>query len=108
MSNNDKENIEGLTVSPSTGTFTISLDSVQDNSYLDSNYISSYTTDTGSITYSFADLESTGPSEWPNHYEIKNMIECYPALQIQYLKFIEVYNLVKDDYASRTKNEYPF
>ena len=29
---------------------------------------------------------------------IKEMIEKYPALKIQYEKFLAIYNLVKDDY----------
>ena len=30
--------------------------------------------------------------------KIKEMIEKYPALKIQYEKFIEIYNLIKDDH----------
>jgi len=35
---------------------------------------------------------------WPNEYKVNEMILQYPALKIQYEKFLEVYNLVKDDY----------
>jgi hypothetical protein len=31
------------------------------------------------------------------------MIKDYPALRIQYEKFVEIYNLVKDDYRSGQK-----
>ena len=42
--------------------------------------------------------------KWPSEYKISEMIKQYPALKIQYEKFLEVYNLVKDDY----KDEVPF
>ena len=35
---------------------------------------------------------------WPSEYKVNEMILQYPALRIQYEKFLEVYNLVKDDY----------
>ena len=41
---------------------------------------------------------------WPSEYKVQEMIKQYPALKIQYEKFLEVYNLVKDDY----KDELPF
>ena len=36
------------------------------------------------------------------------MIKKYPALKIAYLKFKEVYDLVKDDYADGDDDEIPF
>ena len=41
---------------------------------------------------------------WPSEYKVEEMIKQYPALKIQYEKYLEVYNLVKDDY----KDELPF
>lgn len=41
---------------------------------------------------------------WPSEYKVQEMIKQYPALKIQYEKFLEVYNLVKDDY----KDDIPF
>jgi len=42
---------------------------------------------------------------WPSEYKIEKMIEEYPALKLQYLKFLEIYNLCKDDYNSRTTDD---
>ena len=56
-------------------------------------------TDTGS-EYTF-NVDYDGrrqPSNWPNEYELNDMLELYPALKIAHAKFLEVYNLVKDDY----------
>lgn len=50
---------------------------------------------------SLGDFES---KTWPSEYKVEEMIKQYPALKIQYEKFLEVYNLVKDDY----KDELPF
>jgi len=36
--------------------------------------------------------------EHPNEYELNDMLQLYPALKIAHAKFLEVYNLVKDDY----------
>ena len=40
----------------------------------------------------------TSPDTWPAEYRVKEMIEKYPALKIQYEKFLEIYNLIKDDH----------
>jgi len=40
---------------------------------------------------------------WPSESTIQEMIKDYPALRIQYEKFVEIYNLVKDDYRSGQK-----
>lgn len=45
-------------------------------------------------------------STWPSEYKINQMIQHYPALKIQYEKFLEVYNLVKDDY--KDDDDLPF
>ena len=38
--------------------------------------------------------------------EIKEMIEEYPALKLQYQRFLEVYNLCKDDFAGKSDNAF--
>ena len=54
-----------------------------------------YTTDGFDISMRIdTDLHDT----WPAEYRVKEMIEKYPALKIQYEKFIEIYNLIKDDH----------
>lgn len=42
---------------------------------------------------------------WPSEYKILDMVEHYPALKIQYEKFLEIYNLVKDDYKNKEDND---
>ena len=49
------------------------------------------------VTISLGDFES---KTWPSEDKVLTMIEQYPALKIQYEKFLEVYNLVKDDYSN--------
>jgi len=58
-------------------------------------------------SYTGFDLDN-GPGKWPSEYDLENMIDMYPALKIQYTKFIEVYNLVKDDYKGRKNDNIPF
>ncbi len=71
----------------------------------------SMTNDDGTITLDmnghtgFADM-SFGfdyDEKWPSENTIQEMIKDYPALRIQYEKFVEIYNLVKDDYRSGQK-----
>jgi len=96
--------IDGIAInkdslSETDGTFTISLNNDE--------YTSTYDSPSFSPTYTFEDYDA-GPGKWPNEYELEKMIEIYPALKIQYQKFIEVYNLVKDDYKNRGDDEIPF
>jgi len=96
--------IDGITIAKddlceTDGTFTISLNNDE--------YTSSYEAPSFAPTYTFEDFD-TGPAKWPSEYDLEKMIEIYPALKIQYLKFIEVYNLVKDDYKSRANDDIPF
>jgi hypothetical protein len=60
------------------------------------------TVDTFSIN--FDDLESR-PEVWPSQHTIEEMIKEYPALALQYHRFIELYNLCKDDYYSGKQND---
>lgn len=96
--------IDGITIAKddkwdTDGTFTISLNNTE--------YESSVDYPAFAPTYTFEDFD-TGPAKWPSEYDLEKMIEIYPALKIQYLKFIEVYNLVKDDYKSRANDDIPF
>ena len=71
----------------------------------------SMTNDDGTITLDmngqtgFADMGYSFDFEdrWPSQHTIEEMIKDYPALKIQYEKFVEIYNLVKDDYRSGQK-----
>tara|TARA_B100000575_G_C22982096_1_gene566642 strand:- start:339 stop:716 length:378 start_codon:yes stop_codon:yes gene_type:complete len=56
---------------------------------------------------SFGGIDS-GVQSWPTEYRIEEMVKKYPALKIAYLKFKEVYDLVKDDYANGDDDEIPF
>ena len=56
-------------------------------------------TDTGSEqTFNVDYAGRRHPSNWPNEYELNDLLQLYPALKIAHAKFLEVYNLVKDDY----------
>ena len=105
IDNKDKP-VDGATVTP--GDYTIETDLIAGGDY-------TYSVDTSvsgsdsvfSPTFSFDDYDP-GPGTWPSEYDLKEMIEIYPALKIQYNKFIEVYNLVKDDYKGRKDADIPF
>jgi hypothetical protein len=43
----------------------------------------------------------TGVQTWPTEDRILEMIAEYPALKLQYQRFLEVYNLCKDDFAGK-------
>lgn len=43
----------------------------------------------------------TGVQTWPTEDRIQEMITEYPALKLQYQRFMEVYNLCKDDFAGK-------
>ena len=96
-------------------TFKIDLDQAKGNEGLtiSPTYVSAddlFTTDTGSeytsnVNYDTSYTPQTDlyqhnryPDTWPAEYKVKEMIEKYPALKIQYEKFLAIYNLVKDDY----------
>ena len=42
-----------------------------------------------------------GVQSWPTENRILEMIAEYPALKLQYHRFLEVYNLCKDDFAGK-------
>jgi len=71
-----------------------------------SDYTTSYVT-SSSTSYIDPEFEWT-ESKWPSEYKIEQMIEIYPALKLQYLKFIEIYNLCKDDFKTRSDDDVPF
>ena len=56
-----------------------------------------YTYTTDGFDISMPGIEDS-PDTWPAEYRVKEMIKKYPALKIQYEKFIEIYNLIKDDH----------
>ena len=88
------------------GTYTISSDYSGATNFT-SSFPTSITLD--STTSTFAPVYSNDIEDnWPAEYKIEKMIEIYPALKLQYLKFIEIYNLCKDDYKSRTNDDIPF
>jgi len=58
----------------------------------------------GEFSINFDDLESR-PEVWPSQHTIEEMIKEYPALALQYHRFIELYNLCKDDYYSGKQND---
>tara|TARA_B110000444_G_C18718896_1_gene537450 strand:+ start:287 stop:667 length:381 start_codon:yes stop_codon:yes gene_type:complete len=44
------------------------------------------------------DLDVEFDDNWPSESKILDMIEEYPALKLQYTRFLEVYNLVRGDF----------
>jgi len=80
----------------SDGTYTVNVDTNFDTTTLADDFPSSITFDT------------YGESNWPAEYKIEDMIKLYPALKLQYEKFLEIYNLCKDDYNSRKDDDVPF
>lgn len=95
--------VDGITIATddtweTDGTFTVSLNNDEYDAH---PHISPSYTITG-------DYIPSSLGAWPTEYEIEEMIKVYPALKIQYQKFTEVYNLVKDDYRNRGDDEIPF
>ena len=41
----------------------------------------------------------------PSKYRIEDMIDLYPALKLQYDRFVEVYRLCVDDYKSQKEDK---
>ena len=61
---------------------------------------------------SVLDIEGWSVENWnewehylPDLYTLREMCAIYPALEKAFENFKTVYGLVKDDYASKTKNE---
>jgi len=79
----------------SDGTYTVNVDTSFDTTF-----------DTGDFPSSIT-LGEYGDN-WPAEYKIEDMIKLYPALKLQYEKFLEIYNLCKDDYNSRKDDDVPF
>ena len=109
--NKDDPVITYTSASPSTATsydtsYTISLDNLVDTTdafTVDTSFVN----DTGS-EYTFNINERRQPSNWPTEYELNDMLDKYPSLKIAYNKFIEVYNLVKDDYNNQQESNNVF
>ena len=71
--------------------------------------LSTFTDVSDTITFNPSYEYEWDNGSWPSEHKIENMIKEYPALKLQYLKFLEIYNLCKDDYNSRTNDdEIPF
>jgi len=107
--NKDDPVITYTSASASTATdtsYTISLDNLIDTTdafTVDTSFVN----DTGS-EYTFNINERRQPSNWPTEYELNDMLDKYPSLKIAYNKFIEVYNLVKDDYNNQQESNNVF
>ena len=79
-----------------------------DNTYtLDSSSVTTVTSGTtvGGVTYNTdwqdgLDIRTTFDIDdnWPTESRILDMIKEYPALKLQYVRVLEVYNLVKGDF----------
>ena len=98
--------------------YTITYDSSNDtNSIAPSDYTVTFDTSGATSNYSTVTSPSTpisinvdqdalgsewtaltSSSNWPSEVIIQDMIKKYPGLQLQYDKFMTVYNLVKDQY----------
>ena len=89
-------------------TYTISGESFAGGISTPSFTYSTEFADTSTIDSSFGlDLEMGNTIQsWPDEYRIKEMIEEYPALKLQYQRFLEVYNLCKDDFAGKSDNAF--
>ena len=92
----------------SDATYTISGESFAGGISTPSFTYSTEFADTSTIDSSFGlDLEMGNTIQsWPDEYRIKEMIEEYPALKLQYQRFLEVYNLCKDDFAGKSDNAF--
>ena len=87
----DYEHVGGMTITPTYCT--------ADMTDTGSEY--SYNTTYASTAGYSVTLDGIDPDlhdTWPAEYRVKEMIKKYPALKIQYEKFIEIYNLIKDDH----------
>ena len=89
-------------------TYTAPSDYTLDEDALNSGTTLTFDTSTD-FAPSFGDLD-TGDDTWPSKYRIEDMIDLYPALKLQYDRFVEVYRLCVDDYKSQKedKDEAPF
>ena len=89
-------------------TYTAPSDYTLDEDALNSGTTLTFDTSTD-FAPSFGDLD-TGDDTWPSKYRIEDMIDLYPALKLQYDRFVEVYRLCVDDYKSQKedKDEVPF
>tara|TARA_B100000683_G_C12477786_1_gene550231 strand:+ start:375 stop:704 length:330 start_codon:yes stop_codon:yes gene_type:complete len=87
---------------PTPSNYTITLDHATDaTTFIDNDFDTTFVSDTGTeYTYNMR----RQPNNWPSEYELNDMLTKYPALKIAYGKFIEVYNLVKDDYFNQQED----
>lgn len=111
------DNSTDVKISYDTASYTYSTDwngsYTTDGSYtIDTSALSDSNTGTISINTTsdigFDGLSFDYEDKWPSEYRIIEMIELYPSLKIQYEKFLEIYNLVKDDYKNRSDDAVPF
>lgn len=85
--------IGGMTISPCPSMCTTDLNDTGTEFAYNTTY-----TSTDGYTITLPGLDDSLQDTWPAEYRVKEMIEKYPALKIQYEKFIEIYNLIKDDH----------
>ena len=90
----DYEYVGGMTITPTYCTADIT------DTGSEYSYNTTYSSTAGySVTLDGIDgIDTELHDTWPAEYRVKEMIEKYPALKIQYEKFIEIYNLIKDDH----------
>ena len=84
-------------------TYTAPSDYTLDEDALNSGTTLTFDTSTD-FAPSFGDLD-TGDDTWPSKYRIEDMIDLYPALKLQYDRFVEVYRLCVDDYKSQKEDK---
>lgn len=102
MENDDiKENT--ITVSPVMPDFNITYTSDQSTHTID--IASLISDDDLTVSFDYGITEKEFIDTMPSLHKIQNMCEEYPALQQVFEKFVNVYNLVKDDYDSKNDNK---
>ena len=111
MSDDNDDQMElDLGITKDNGTFTIDVSSISD-----------YSSDFGSYTVGPVDMASTIDTSFtfntnfeefvdtmPSMHKIKGMCEQYPAFNIEFQKFKQMYNLIKDDFEANNENDIPF
>ena len=81
-----------------TGTFSISLDTIDENNYINS-YDTTFTVDMGNYVYGSTPFKDTMPSL----DRVENMCDEYPALAKAYENFKTIYNMCEQDYKGKLK-----
>ena len=106
--------VKNSTIASADNSYTITYSGTSDlgdiSHCIDTGTEYTYNFDTDSMTNDDVTLHSLDLNfghyddrNWPTEHTIEDMCKKYPALKIQYDKFVEIYNLVKDDYRSGQK-----